>query len=40
MWVPISIVTALVLEMEFYTIFDAINILFDDMSNINVLFVC
>jgi len=40
MWIPVSIITALVLEGEFDAIFNAINILFDDMCYINVLFEC
>ena len=40
MWIPVSIIAALVLEADFYAIFNAINIMFDGISNINVLFVC
>ena len=39
LWIPVSIIAALVLEVEFYAILNAFNILFDNLSNTNVLFV-
>jgi hypothetical protein len=39
MWIPVPIVTALVLEVDFYAIFNAINVLFDDIFNKHVLFI-
>ena len=39
MWIPVPIVTALVLEVDFYAIFNAINVLFDDICNKKVLFI-
>jgi len=40
MWIPMPIVTTLVLEVEFYAIFHVINVLFDYMCNVNILFMC
>jgi hypothetical protein len=40
MRIPVSIITALVLEIDVDAIFHVINILLDDICNINVLFIC
>jgi hypothetical protein len=39
MWIPMPIVTTLVLEVEFYAIFHVINVLFDNMCNVHVLII-
>jgi hypothetical protein len=39
MRISVSIITTLVLEIEFYAIFHVINVLFDDMPNIDVLII-
>ncbi len=39
MRIPVSIITALVLEIDIDAIFHVINILFDDTCNIKVLFI-
>ena len=38
-WIPVSIITALVLEVDWDAIFNVINILFYDICNINVLII-